>query len=253
MMLERPLLSDASPGPASILTGLPPILVTRLFEHATPRRLRVDEPLFRTGDTGDGCYRLESGLLKLLVESSQGEELIIAFLGPGAMVGELAVIDGLPRSATAVAATKCDLSFITRHAFDACLRIRPDVYRCLLDTLAARLRQSNDALAAASFLDGNGRVARALLELAELLGEDAGDGRIRMCQQIRQRDLAAMAGIARENVSRILSGWRHRKLVVQETHGYFTINPAQLAREVERQRSPSNLSTVGLSAAMAHS
>ena len=62
------------------------------------------------------------------------------------MVGELAVIDGLPRSATAVAATKCELSFITRHAFEACLQIRPDVYRCLLDTLAARLRQSNDAL-----------------------------------------------------------------------------------------------------------
>jgi CRP/FNR family transcriptional regulator, cyclic AMP receptor protein len=236
-MLALPPIADASPGPPSILTGLPPGLLSRLFENADRRRLKVDEPLFRTGDTGDGCYRLEAGLLKLLVESSEGEELIIAFLGPGAMVGELAVIDGLPRSATAVAATHCELSFITRRAFDACMRTHPEVYRCLVETLAARLRQSNDALAAASFLNSNGRVARALLELAELLGEDAGDGRILIRQHIRQRDLAAMAGIARENVSRILSGWKRRKLVAQAPHGYYTVDTTRLGREVEHQRS----------------
>src|SRR5215204_1691808 len=99
----------ASPHPPSILTGLPPNLLSRLFEEATRRRLPIDEPLFRKGDVGDGCYRLESGLLQLIVESLEGEELIIAFLCPGAMVGELAVIDGLPRSATAVAAKDSEL------------------------------------------------------------------------------------------------------------------------------------------------
>jgi CRP/FNR family transcriptional regulator, cyclic AMP receptor protein len=227
-------MPDASPSPPSILTGLPANLLARLFADATPRRLRVDEQLFRIGDRGDGCYRLQSGLLKLMVESPEGEELIIAFLGPDAMVGELAVIDGLPRSATAIAVTSCELSFVTRLAFDECMRAHPEVYRCVAETLAARLRQTDDALAAASFLDSNGRVARALLELAALLGEETADGRVLITHPIRQRDLAAMAGIARENVSRIVSGWKARNLVTQVQQYSYIIDVARLEREVER-------------------
>ena len=88
--------------------------------------------------------------------------------------------------------------------------------------LAVRLRDTNGALIATSFLSVKGRVARALLNLAEAFGHDVGSGRILVRQKVTQSDLAAMAGIARENVSRVLQDWMKRK-VVSRLAGYYCI------------------------------
>jgi CRP/FNR family transcriptional regulator, cyclic AMP receptor protein len=165
--------------------------------------------------------------------SPNGEELIVSFISPGAMVGELSVIDGLPRSATAVAVKDCELSFISRVAFEKATKKHPELYRCLVDVLAARLRETNETLAAASFMRSNARVARALLELAAVLGEDAGEGRTLIGHDIHQSDLAAMAGIARENVSRILSDWKRRMIVTRLSQRYC-VDLAALERETEQ-------------------
>src|SRR5258705_12556454 len=101
--------------------------------------------LFRAGDVAAGCYRLEQGLLKLSIASPQGDERILTILGPGSIVGELAIIDGLPRSATVVAIRDCKLSFISREAFLGCLREYPEVYSDLVSTLVSRLREADDA------------------------------------------------------------------------------------------------------------
>jgi CRP/FNR family transcriptional regulator, cyclic AMP receptor protein len=218
---------------AAILPTLPGALSSLLFASAAPHYVRADEALFRVGNAGDGCYRLEKGLLKILVTSPEGEELIISFIKPGEMVGELAVIDGLPRSATAVAVKDCELSFISRDVFKTATETRPELFRCLVNALAARLRETNETLAAASFMNAQARVARALLELTQLLGEDAGEGRIIICHPIRQSDLAAMAGIARENVSRILSDWKRRMIVTRLAQQYCINDPTALKRELE--------------------
>ena len=91
----------------------------------------------------------------------------------------------------------------------------PEINRYLVNVLAARLRDADEATAAASFLTVKARVARALLELAKHLGEDAGAGRILIRHKIGQGDLAAMAGVARENVSRVLTQWKRQKIVTQ--------------------------------------
>jgi CRP-like cAMP-binding protein len=225
--------SIADIGAAAILAGLPTALSSRLFAAATPHHVRAGEALFRAGDKGDGCYRLQKGLLKVTIISPEGEELILSFISAGDMVGELAVIDGLPRSATAVAVKDSDLSFISRTAFEEATNTQPALYRGLVEVLAARLRETNEALAAASFMNAQARVARAVLELAELLGEDAGEGRIVIAHPIRQSDLAAMAGIARENVSRILSDWKRRMIVTRLSQRYCVNDPAALKRELE--------------------
>ena len=90
----------------SLLSGLPEHLSADLFTSATPVRLDADEVLFLAGDSGDGCYRVEDGLLKVTMVSRSGIERILAFLGPGAIVGELSMIDGLPRSASVVAVAR---------------------------------------------------------------------------------------------------------------------------------------------------
>ena len=221
-----------SPNP-SLLSGLPGRLATDLFAGAKPVRLGADGVLFLAGDPGDGCYRIEQGLLKVTMVSRSGAERILAFLGPDAIVGELSMIDGRPRSASVVAVRDSALSFLSRAAFEAFVRKHPEVYKTLVVVLAARLRETDTAIAAGSFLPLRGRVASTLLELADNFGQDVGSGRIVIRQKIGQSDIAAMAGIARENVSRILNDWKRRKLVSRLSGYYCLENKAQLEREAE--------------------
>ena len=93
------------------------------------------------------------------------------------------------------------------------------------------MRDINDALAATSFLPLKGRVAQALLNLAEAFGKDVGSGRILIRQKVSQSDLAAMAGIARENVSRILQDWMRQSLMSRLAGYYCLEKKAALERE----------------------
>ena len=189
--------------------------------------------MFERGDTGDGCYWLRHGVLTVCVASATGEQRILAILGRGAIVGELAMIDGLPRSASVKAIRDCELSFVRRAALTEMLHRHPELYIDIVTTLAARLRQSDDDMVASSFLTVRARVARALVQFARQLGEEAGPGRILIRHKITQSDLAAMAGIARENVSRILNDWKRRKLVSRLSGYYCLENKGKLQHEAE--------------------
>jgi CRP/FNR family cyclic AMP-dependent transcriptional regulator len=217
----------------SLLSGLPEHLSADLFASATPAKLNADAVLFLSGDAGDGCYRVDDGLLKVTMMSRSGTERILAFLGPGAIVGELSIIDGLPRSASVVAVRDSALSFLSRAAFEVFAAKHPEVYKTLLTVIATRLRETDAVIAAGSFLPLRGRVALTLLELAQDFGQDVGSGRIVIRQKIGQSDLAAMAGIARENVSRILNDWKRRKLVSRLSGYYCLENKAKLQDEAE--------------------
>jgi CRP/FNR family cyclic AMP-dependent transcriptional regulator len=217
----------------SLLSGLPEHLSANLFTSATPVKLNADEVLFLSGDAGDGCYRVEEGLLKVTMMSRSGTERILAFLGPGAIVGELSIIDGLPRSASVVAVRAAALSFLSRAAFEVFAAKHPEVYKTLVTVIATRLRETDAVIAAGSFLPLRGRVACTLLELAQDFGQDVGSGRIVIRQKIGQSDLAAMAGIARENVSRILNDWKRRKLVSRLSGYYCLEDKAKLQNEAE--------------------
>jgi CRP/FNR family transcriptional regulator, cyclic AMP receptor protein len=225
----------AKPAPRleSLLAALPPELSQSLFAKARPVSLKADQTLFVAGDEGDGCYRVEEGLLKASIAAPAGGERILAVLGPGSVVGELSMIDGGPRSASVTALRDSKLSFVGRTAFEAFGQSRPDLYRHVATLLARRLRDTDDALVATNFLSVKGRVARALLSLADAFGRDLDQGRILIRQKVSQSDLAAMAGIARENVSRVLHDWASRS-VVSRLAGYYCLeNVAALKREFE--------------------
>ena len=229
-------MTGAMPPPrpnSSLLSGLPEHFSVGLFSAATPVKLRSDETLFLAGDAGDGCYRVEDGLLKVTMMSRGGDERILAFLGTGAIVGELSILDGLPRSASVVAVRDSKLSFLSRAAFEEFAQKHPEIYKSLVTMIATRLRETDAVIAAGSFLPLRGRVALTLLELAHDFGQDVGSGRIVIRQKIGQSDLAAMAGIARENVSRILNDWKRRKLVSRLSGYYCLENKAKLEHEVE--------------------
>jgi CRP/FNR family cyclic AMP-dependent transcriptional regulator len=204
-----------------------------VFSRATPVRINANEVLFVAGDAGDGCYRIEDGLLKITMVSRVGSERILAFLGPGAVVGELSIIDGRPRSASAVAVRDSTLSFLSRAAFEEFAQNHPEVYKSLVRLLAARLRETDNVVAAGSFLPLRGRVAYTLLELAKYFGQDVGSGRVLIRQKIGQSDLAAMTGIVRETVNRILNDWKRRRVVSRLTGYYCLENRALLQKEAD--------------------
>jgi CRP-like cAMP-binding protein len=217
--------------PANLFSVFPEKLSARLFAHAQQKKLGAEEVLFLAGDPGDGCYRVEQGLLKISMIAPTGAERILAIVGPGGIVGELSTIDGLPRSASVSAVRETQLSFLSRAAFQTFAESNLDVYKHLVTLLAARLRETDGVVAAGSFLPLKGRVARALIDLSEAFGQDVGQGRILIKQKVSQSDVAAMAGIARENVSRILNDWIRDKMLSRLSGYYCLENKAKLQRE----------------------
>ena len=217
----------------NLLSELPDHLVTGLFSVATPVRLKAGKAVFRAGDVGDGCYRVEEGLLKVTISSRSGSEQILAFLSPHAIVGELSMIDGLPRSASLVAVRDSTLSFVRPAVFWRFAEKNPDVYKTLVVLLTKRLREADGVVAAMSFMRLRARLARALLELARDYGQDADLGRIIIRQKIGQNDLAGMVGSARENVTRVLNEWQQKKLVTRLSGYYCLENKAKLEHEGE--------------------
>jgi CRP/FNR family transcriptional regulator, cyclic AMP receptor protein len=224
----------AIPPPSAdhVLSALPTKLFSELFAKGRTVSLKAGQSLFLSGDPSDGCYRLDEGLLKVGIVTAGGGERILAILGPGAIVGELSMLDGTPRSASVEALRESKLCFISSPVFTAFATDHPELYRHGMMLLARRLRATNDALVAATFMSLKGRVARVLLSLAEAFGHDVGNGRVLIRQRVTQTDLAAMAGISRENVSRILAHWMRDAVISRLARYYCLENPAAIEQEL---------------------
>jgi CRP-like cAMP-binding protein len=136
-MKQQPHPSD------HVLSALPADLLGSLFAKGRAVTLASDQVLFLPGDPPDGCYRVDEGLLKVCVVTPAGGERILAILGAGAMIGELSMIDGSPRSALVTALRSSRLTFISRAAFETFARDNPEVYRHGMMLLARRLRETN--------------------------------------------------------------------------------------------------------------
>jgi CRP-like cAMP-binding protein len=216
----------------TLFSILPAKLAEGLIGQARTVALTPDQVLFRTGDACDGCYHVIEGLLRVTVKLPSGRERILAILGAGGFIGELSLMDGAPRSASVIAIKASKLYFVTREAFDAFGAAHPEIFRHIADLLARRLRD-NSATLAMSSLSIKARAARALLSLAEAFGKDVGSGRILIRQKVSQGDLAAMAGIARENLSRILQDWMDAKLISRLAGYYCLENRATLERAAD--------------------
>jgi CRP-like cAMP-binding protein len=190
--------------------------------------VRPREVLVHAGDAGDGCYFVRSGAVKVSVIARDGQERLLAILGPGSLIGELALIDDEPRSATVTALRRCQMLHLTKAAFFRLADSSPVVYRQAMKLLTRRLRNANDSMVAQGTVTVAGRVARAFAALAEGLGEERAGGRIVLPHRLTQTDIAGMAGVARENASRAINDLL-RSGVLGRERGFYTIErPAEL-------------------------
>ena len=174
-------------------------------------RLGRGQTLFSEGDEGDRLYVILSGKVKLTRTAVDGRENLLGVLGPSEMFGELSLFDPRPRTASAVAVTDSVLAGLGHDDLRPFLSSRPHVSLQLLKSLAARLRRTNDVMADLVFTDVPGRVAKALLELADKFGKEGEDG-LHVHHDLTQEELAQLVGASRETVNKALAefalrGW----------------------------------------------
>ncbi len=192
-------------------------------------RVRRGEVLFHEGDAGDRLYVVTDGKVKLGRTSSDGRENLLAILGPGQMFGELSLFDPGPRSATVTAVTDVRLLSLSHEELLSWLSGRPGVVRGLLSQLAGRLRRTNEVVADLVFSDVPGRVAKALLDLADRFGRSADDG-IHVHHDLTQEELAQLVGASRETVNKALADFVNRGWLRLEPRSVVIMDVQRLRR-----------------------
>jgi CRP-like cAMP-binding protein len=206
-----------------------PWSIRRSFMSAArPVNIRTREVLFHAGDYGDGCYLVREGAVKACVVAKDGQERLLAVLGPGSLIGELALIDDEPRSATISALRPCSLLHLSKSSFFRVADANPMVYRQALKILTQRLRGTNDSMVAQGTVTVAGRVARAFVSLANGLGEKRKDGKILLAYKFTQNDIAGMAGVARENASRAINDLLRDGILAREGSHYVIAQMTEL-------------------------
>ena len=168
------------------------------------RRFRRNEVIFHQGDPGDSLHVVAAGAVKIVLPSAEGEEAIIATLRPGDFFGELALLDGAPRSATATALEPSETLVLPRPVFLELLDTVPGLRDALLAGLARELRRLTGHVEELHFLDLAGRLAMRLAAWPGKRSPDA-SGKISLDWPYTQSDLAAMIGGTRQSVNRLLS------------------------------------------------
>jgi CRP/FNR family transcriptional regulator, cyclic AMP receptor protein len=167
------------------------------------------ERLFSEGDAGDKLYIILAGKIKLTKAAPDGRENLLSVHGPGEMFGELSLFDPIPRTSSATAVTSARLAGLAHDDLRAWLSTRPEVAMHMLQALAQRLRRINDVKADLVFTDVPGRVAKALLDLAERFGVQTPEG-LQVNHDLTQEELAQLVGASRETVNKALADFTAR-------------------------------------------
>lgn len=218
VLLASPLLAELSDEDTDIF---------RPHTHAVA--LSKGERLFAEGDLGDRLYLVIEGKVKLTRMASDGRESLVSVHGPGDMFGELAMFDPTYRTSTATAVTDARLAMIAHEDLRQVLITRPAVSMLLLKVLAQRLRRVTQANTNLIFTDVPGRVAKALLELAEKFGTRTGDG-ILVSHDLTQEELAQLVGASRETVNKALADFASRGWLQLSAKSVLLIDPDRLRR-----------------------
>jgi CRP/FNR family transcriptional regulator/CRP/FNR family cyclic AMP-dependent transcriptional regulator len=216
-----PLFKDV---PAESLGQLSPALRRRVYHRG--------EVIFHQGDPGDTMHLVRDGRVKVVLPAETGDEAVLAILGPGDCFGELAIIDGGPRSASVVAMEQVETLMLGRSEFLAFFRSNSEAAERLMINLARIIRRVNEDIGDLAFLDLPGRLAKKLLELADAHGEPIEGGKgIEISVPLTQEEIAGMIGATRPSVNKVL-GWYEDQGAIQRRGRKIAI----LKPDVLRQR-----------------
>jgi CRP-like cAMP-binding protein len=209
-----------------LLAGLTDEDREALAAAVSRRRYRKGDIVMQKEEPGHALFIVEKGAVRIYVPSAQGNDLILAVLGQGDFFGDLSLLDGRPRSASAAVTSETTLLMLERSDFIALITRRPASAMAVLEAVAGRLRETDEMASDLAFLDVAGRLAKRLLDLASQHGVQRSGG-VLIDLAITQEELANMIGVTRESVNRNLSDFRTlglissqgRKIIVRDADG----------------------------------
>ncbi len=202
-----------------------------LAAAANRRRFGRGEAIFHKDERGESLYIIEEGSVRIYLPSPQGADLTLAVLGAGDFFGEMALLDGGPRSASATALRETATLVLGRADFTAVLQSRPQSAMAVLAAVAQRLREADEMAGDLAFLDVGGRVAKKLLELAAAHGVQRPEGTL-LELPLTQEGLANMVGVTRESVNRHLSTLRRQGVIAREGRRFLIRDAEGLRRYI---------------------
>jgi CRP-like cAMP-binding protein len=189
--------------------------------HAQSRTFAPNEPIFHFGDPGSSMMGVMIGTVRISLPGWKGKHLILADLPAGELFGEMALLDGKPRSASAAALTKCELLVVERRDFLPFLECSRTACFNLMQLLCGRIRYADDRMSEIAFFDLPGRLSRALLRYP---APGYGPAKLPLSQQ----ELAEMVGATRENVNRCLREWQRRGILQLKNRWTIILKPEAL-------------------------
>ncbi|MEO6196605.1 MAG: Crp/Fnr family transcriptional regulator [Dehalococcoidia bacterium] len=203
-----------------------------LAQRVRRRSYARGDVIFLKDDPGEALFIVESGSVRIHVTGAQGTDLTLAVMNANDFFGDMSLLDGKPRSASASALTDSNLIVLERDHFTELVRKRPDAALAVLARVTHRLRGSDQMASDLAFLDAAGRLARRLLEIADQSGVARDDG-VLLNVRITQEELANMIGVTRESVNRNLSEFRRLELIRNEGRKIVIRDPEGLRARYE--------------------
>jgi CRP/FNR family transcriptional regulator, cyclic AMP receptor protein len=207
----------------------PPAVIEHFGTYMTRRSVRRGATIFAKGDPGTGLMAVLWGSVKISVPTADGREAVLNIINPGEIFGEIALLDGRPRTADAAAMDDCELMVIDRRDFIPFLREQPDIALKFIEILCARIRHTSEQVEDVMYLSFPGRLAKTLLQLTGGPEAPAAHRNVR----ITQRELSSIIGMSRESTNKQLRAWENRKWVRLQRGGIAVLNPAALAKLAE--------------------
>jgi CRP-like cAMP-binding protein len=210
-----------------LFQAMKPGELDEILKLSSEKRWPRGATIFQKGDEGSSMMAVLGGRVRVSAVSSDGREITLNVISPGEIFGEIALLDGKPRSADATAIEETTLLVVERRQFLPVLRQNDDLYLRLLAVLCDRLRRTSLALEGLALFDLPARLARLLLKLAEDYGRTCADG-TRIDMKLSQRDLSTLVAASRESVNKQLRIWREDGVVTTDG-GYLVLRrPAEL-------------------------
>lgn len=203
--------------------------IRRLAERATQRTYSKGQLIFHQGDLAGSFFVMREGLVKVFVTSEDGDEMVLVTLRPPDTFGELSLLDGSDRSASAEALEPTTVVELNRATFLDIVRSTPHMTEALLVSMGAVLRRLTEQAADLVFLDLHGRVAKLLMNMADEHGNEHKDG-IELDVKLTQTDIAAMVGGSRQSVNQILRSFEEREYLELQGKTMLIKQPDRLRR-----------------------
>jgi CRP/FNR family transcriptional regulator, cyclic AMP receptor protein len=192
-----------------------------LVSHASPRNYAASEPICHIGEPGSNMMAVVAGTVRISLPVTRGREIILADLPAGELFGEIAMLDGKPRSANATALTKCELLVLDRRDVLPVLEKYPTACLKMMEILCGRIRRSDERMADIAFFDLPARLAKTLLHYPAKAATAGAPCKL----SLSQRELAEMAGGTRENVNRCLRSWQQRGILQLKSGWTIILKP----------------------------